>query len=190
MSLLVLGLLLHVLVARICLWYSYVLKVVFLCRHLKMLRIRGGGKADDAAIPSSSSRTPNVDGSNSNGGDGEDSGEMPMMDRAFLKAMRFSDLMGDTLIKGGEKGTVVKTKEAIKGKHVALFFCSKKIEDQLIKQLKSESKRPTTIVNSALKVAKDAGNDVEVSYFFHFSLTLFLDRFFGVIVIHWSFHYD
>ncbi len=125
-----------------------------------MLRIRGGGKDNDTAIPSLSSRMSNVD-------DGEDSGEMPMMDRAFLKAMRFSDLMGDTLIKGGEKGTVVKTKEAIKGKHIALFFCSKKIEDQLIKQLKAESKRPATIVNSALKMAKDAGNDVEVSFFFH-----------------------
>ncbi len=88
-----------------------------------------------------------------------------MMDRAFLKAMRFSDLMGDTLIKGGGKGTVVKAKEAIKGKHIALFFCSKKIEDQLLKQLKSESKRPSTIVNSALKMAKVAGNEVDVSFF-------------------------
>ncbi len=134
-----------------------------------MLRIRGGGKDNDAVIPSSPSRKSNVDGGGINGDGGEDSGEIPMMDSAFLKAMRFSDLIGDTLIKGGEKGMEVKTKEAIQGKHVALFFCSKKIEDQLIKQLKSESKRPTTIVNSALKMAKDAGNDVEVSFFFHHS---------------------
>ncbi len=137
---------------------------------LKMLRIKGGGGEDnDSAIPpSSSSSTSTIDGGSNSGGDGEreESGrEMPMMDRAFLKAIHFSDLMGDTLIKGGGKGTEVKTKEAIKGKHTALFFCSKQIEDQLLKQLKSESKRPSTIVNSAFKMAKNAGNEVNVSLF-------------------------
>ncbi len=133
-----------------------------------MPRIRGGGKGNDDAIPlSSSSTSPTVDGSGNSGEHGEtkETGEAPMMDRAFLKALRFSDLMGDTLIKGGGKGMVVKTKEAIKGKHIALYFCSKQIEDQLLKQLKSESKRPSAMVNSALKTAKVAGNEVEVSFF-------------------------
>ncbi|CAM9850611.1 unnamed protein product, partial [Laminaria digitata] len=59
----------------------------------------------------------------------------------------------------------ISTKEALEGKHVAYYFSSQAVEEQLEKAAEGqETVRPTPIVKEAYSKAKAAGKELEVVY--------------------------
>ncbi|CAM9471731.1 unnamed protein product [Ectocarpus sp. 6 AP-2014] len=81
----------------------------------------------------------------------------------------FNDIVGENLlvVDNPKKGTTkeVSASETLDGKHVAFYFSSQAVEDQLEKAAQGqETVRPTPVVKEAYKKAKDAGKELEVVY--------------------------
>jgi nucleoredoxin len=97
-------------------------------------------------------------------GQEQDSG---VMDMEALARTSFVDLLGETLVCESEdgKGTKeVSAAETLKGKHVAVYFCSKQVEDKVVEATEGQGTRPTEVIKTAYEQAKKDGHEFEVVY--------------------------
>lgn len=104
-------------------------------------------------------------------GEGQQGEKMPgVLSEIEIAVSSFADITGENLltVENAKKGTTTKevpTKETLKGKHVAYYFSSQAVEDQLEKAAQGqETVRPTPVVKEAYSKAQGAGKDFEVVY--------------------------
>eukprot|EP00903_Cladosiphon_okamuranus_P008316 g8000.t1 len=92
-----------------------------------------------------------------------------VMSEVEIAVSSFNEIVGDNLmvVDNAKKGTMkeVSSKDALDGKHVAYYFSSQAVEDQLEKAAQGqEAVRPTPVVKEAYTKAKEAGKELEVVY--------------------------